>query len=563
MAIEADGKIVLAGSAIQWTPRAPCVPARPRCHVQWVSRPAVARLDADGRPDPGFGVGGGVVDFRGGGSFTSVAVSPGRGVRLGSAGRSSLRIVGLGGGGRPSSGFGRDGIAFGPLANWDSTSVTTILPQPDDSLVVGGNLGFFEPKVGSRGAAVAMRFSAGGEAQGLLGEVASVLHVGVPSQPLGSDLVSQGEAFVAVGTIVEFSASTKSFRSAGFLARFSESAFPYDPGFGGGTGLVRLGPFPGSEGEVGLRAAAADEVRLIAIGHEGSRILLARYRADGTLDPGFGEAGIVSLAVPTALTSLPSAYDPETEARAVAAQPDGRYVIAGSTRVYGSESCGIKSPVCEHAFLARFESDGSPDTSFGEGGFALADRVYRPGNFDLALQPDGKILLSDHPLRVARYNADGSIDGSFGKGGEAGVLPCQGKLARRRRSGCLSTAAGRLMAHGLSRGRPVTQFSIRVSNPLDPIAAVKLVLPTELEGRRGTAPKVRVLTVPRHRARIKVRPHTVYVSRLGNARGIHVAVDAGVLHRVVPVAPGKKLRFRVEVKLKDGTSRLFGLRNLR
>jgi len=562
MAIEPDGKIVLAGSAIQWTPRAPCTPARRRCFVHWIPRAAVARLTADGQPDPSFGVGGGVVDFRGGEGFTSVGVSPGRGVRLGSVGRSSLRIVGLDGGGHPNLGFGRDGIAFGPPASGESSNVTSILPQPDGSLVVGGNFWSFDPKVGSRATAVAMRFSAGGEARGLLGEVGVPLRVGFPPQLLNPDLVPLGDAFVAVGTIVELFEST-SYRSAGFLARFSDSAFPYDPGFGGGAGLVRLGPFPGSEGEVGLRAAAADEGGLIAVGREGSRILLARYHADGTLDASFGEAGLVSLVVPTALTSLPAGYESRAEARAVAVQPDGRYVIAGSTRVYGFEGCSPKVSVCENAFLARLEPDGSPDTSFGEGGFVLGDTANGSSNSDLALQPDGKILLSDYPLRVARYNADGSLDGSFGEGGEAGVRPCQGKLPQRRRSGCLSTASVQLRAHGLSHGRPVTQFSIQVSNPLDPIAALELRLPPELEGRRGTAGKVRVLAVPRHRVRIKVRPGAVHVNRLGNARGIHVAVDAGVLHRVARVARGKKLRLRLQVKFKDGSSKTFAFRSSR
>jgi uncharacterized delta-60 repeat protein len=555
MAVQPDGKIVLVGSASQWTPY--CVtPVRlHRCYLHRVSRSAAVRLDADGHPDPRFGVGGGIVDFRGSG-FTSVAVLPGRGIRLGSAYGSVFRIAALDAAGNPNFGFGRDGLATSSLATANSAYLTTILSQPDGSLVVGGDLGTFSPKTIqlASSTAVAMQFSADGLEGPKLGEVA----VGSGNVNL-VDLVPQGDAFVAVGSITD---NIGAGRASGFLARFSGGPFPYDPGFGAGAGLVELGPFPGPEGGVSLWSATADSGRVIAVGKRGSRILLARYQADGMLDQSFGEGGMVSPTVPTTLTSRPAGYEPGAVARAIAVQPDGRYVVAGSTRVDGGFfRCDVnKSPGCEQAFLARFEPDGSLDTSFGAGGFVIGGRVFSSGT-SLVLQPDGKILLSDHSLRVARYNADGRLDTSFGEGGEAGVLPCQGSIAQRRRSGCLSTAMVSFKAHGLSRGRPVSQFSIRASNPLDPIGSVKLMLPAELEGQRGTAGEIRVLTVPRHHVWTKVRSRAVFVTRLGSARGIHVAIRSGVLKRIASVATAQKSLFRVEVKFKDGTRKLFGFRS--
>jgi uncharacterized delta-60 repeat protein len=549
MAIEPDGKIVLVGSANQWRPRCP-TPSR--CFLflhKRVPQPVAARLDADGHPDPSFGVGGGIVDFRSPGftSFTSVALPPGRGIRLGSGSGSRFQITALDSAGDPDFGFGHDGLTASPSATMDAAYPATILSQPDGSLVVGGNLVTYAPKsvsVLSSSVAVAMRFSADGEAQGLLGEVSTET---VGSTVRLADLVSQGDAIIAVGALSDLGSTS------GFLARFSGSIFPYDPSFGGGSGLVQLGPFPRSEGEVGFLAAAADESGLIAVGYKGSRILLARFHADGTLDQSFGEAGVVNLSVPSSLTALPSGF---AAAYSVIVQPDGRYVVAGSVFVSGTTLCNVKSPVCAHAFLARFEPGGGLDTSFGEGGFVVGGRVH--GRIDLARQVDGKLLLSASSLHVARYNADGRIDTSFGERGEASLDPCQGTLAQRRRSGCLSTAAVDLKAHGLGSGKPVSQFSIRVSNPLDPVAAVKLLLPPELEGRKGTTGNVRVLAVPRTHVRIKVRPRAVSVSRLANARGLHVAVSPGVLRRIEPVATDQKLLFRVEIKFKDGTSQLFG-----
>ncbi|MGE5282867.1 MAG: delta-60 repeat domain-containing protein [Chloroflexota bacterium] len=464
-----------------------------------------------------------------------------------------MRVTALDAAGAPDVAFGNGGIAASPPAKANSAVVTTILPQPDGSLVAGGDLATFSPKVSPTNfAVVAMRFGGDGSPGPRLGEVFTDREV------VGlADLVPQGDAFVAVGTLTDL------FEPFGFLARFSDSAFPYDPGFGGGVGLVTLGPFSESGGDVPFSAAAAAGEGLIVAGRAGGRILLARYQADGILDTGFGEAGLTRTSIP--IDGLRSVGSTD-----IVVQPDGKSVVGGVVSVSRKAFCDSQAAACWHPFLARFQPDGQLDAGFGDGGFVFGPlrEAQAGGGFDLALQPDGKILFSHSvvggsTLGVARYNANGSIDGSFGEGGEAGVLPCQGKLAQRRRSGCLSSTAVRLRAHGLRHGRPASRFSIQVSNPLDPVAAVKLVLPPELEGRRGTAGKVRVLTGFRHRARIKVRPRVVFVSRLGNARGIHVAVDAGVLHRVAPVAPGKKLRFRVEVKLKDETRKMFSFRSSR
>lgn len=544
MAVQPDGKIVVAGSASQGTPY--CIGHH--CSRRRVMRPAAARLDANGHPDPDFGIGGGIVDFRGGG-FSSVAVLPGRGILLGSEYGSRFRIAALDGRGDPAFGFGREGVTSGPPATADSASLTTILPQPDGSLVVGGNLGTYTPKslVTSSSVAIAMGFSASGVPGERLGEVS----LGPGHLVQLADLIPEGDGFIAVGSVTDPGAGP----AGAYLARFSDSVFPYDPSFGGGVGLIRSGPFADSGYNVAFNSAVANDGRLIAVGRRGGRILLARYNVDGTLDQSFGEGGMVVVALPGGLASLPGEYV-SAEARSVTVQPDGRYVVAGSARVAGgADVCDIKSSYCEYAFLARFKPDGSVDTSFGEGGSVVGRRVH--GRLELALQPSGKILLSDFSLHVARYDAGGSLDTSFGEGGEAGVLPCQGTIAQRRRSGCLSTAGARLHTHGLSHGKPMSQFAVRASNALDPIAAVKLLLPPELEGGKGTAGNVRVVTVPRTHARIRVRPRVVSVSRLANARGIHVGIRAGVLRRVEPVATDQKLLFRIEVKFKDGTSQLF------
>jgi uncharacterized delta-60 repeat protein len=80
--------------------------------------------------------------------------------------------------------------------------------------------------------------------------------------------------------------------------------------------------------------------------------------------------------------------------------------------------------------LARFNPDGSLDTTFGTGGKVVTN--VGPGNTvedlrGLVIQPTGKIIVGgstaatefyvDSDFMVARYNPDGSLDGSFGTGG--------------------------------------------------------------------------------------------------------------------------------------------------
>ena len=139
-------------------------------------------------------------------------------------------------------------------------------------------------------------------------------------------------------------------------------------------------------------------------------MLLATYTsAEGSLDTGFGDGGIVV----TNLSGSDFSY-------AIALQPDGKIVTAG---------------VSNFGFaLVRYNPDGTLDRTFGSGGTVL--RYFGPYNlaYGLSIQPDGKILaagyqqngiapggdFSVNPL-VVKYNPDGSLDSGFGNAGAAEV----------------------------------------------------------------------------------------------------------------------------------------------
>lgn len=218
----------------------------------------------------------------------------------------------------------------------------------------------------------------------------------VAVQPNGK-IVAAGFAFRATGFTGDFALTR--YRANGTL----------DPGFGtGGKVLLDFGG-----------AGRFDEVRALAV-RSGGRIVaagatatedftndfaLARFRADGTLDPGFGAGGKVT-------TDFGGSDD---RIHGLAVQADGKLVAAGAAVVGGDENFGV----------ARYHPDGTLDAGFGTGGKVTTDFA---GSVDraqaLALQADGKIVAAglasvgpDVVVALVRYHPDGTLDPGFGAGG--------------------------------------------------------------------------------------------------------------------------------------------------
>jgi len=132
--------------------------------------------------------------------------------------------------------------------------------------------------------------------------------------------------------------------------------------------------------------------------------------ADGDLDPTFGVGGKV-------MTDFNHSTD---WANAVAIQPDGKFVVVGTTYKQNDFSD-------EDFAVARYNTDGTLDSSFGSGGKVHTDF---PGlaavPSSVLLQPDAKILVvgGAYPLftflgniEMVRYNSNGNLDRSFGDNG--------------------------------------------------------------------------------------------------------------------------------------------------
>ena len=190
-----------------------------------------------------------------------------------------------------------------------------------------------------------------------------------------------------------------------------------DPTFGvGGKVTTDLGRSTDLANAVALQA----DGKLVLVGQtykhndfSDEDFAVARYNTDGTLDTTFGSRGRVRTDFP-GLAAVASA---------VVIQPDGKIVVAGGAFPLFTFAGDFK--------VARYNPNGSLDTSFGSGGIVT---TFFPGDgsyaFAVALQSDGKIIaagtdfvdfnpgdMSDTDFALARYNPDGSLDTTFGNGG--------------------------------------------------------------------------------------------------------------------------------------------------
>ncbi|MFI5892981.1 hypothetical protein ACIA5D_23005 [Actinoplanes sp. NPDC051513] len=259
------------------------------------------------------------------------------------------------------------------------------------------------------------------------------------------------------------------------LARYTTDG-RLDPSFGSG-GTVTTDFFGSSDDAYAVvgqpDGAVVAAGRTITDDSGDSDFALARYRRDGTLDPAFGSGGKVH-------TDFGGAFD---VVKAVARQRDGKIVVAGSTLVY---------PVSDDFALARYHADGRLDTSFGVGGRVVTKFSGNSAATALVLQNDGKIVAAGETstdtfdFALARYNTNGTLDTRFGNGGM--VVTDFGGADRA--SALLIDNAGKLVAAGGSGGplsSAVALARYRGDGSLDRTFGADGMVTTEIDSATATA----------------------------------------------------------------------------
>ncbi len=195
-----------------------------------------------------------------------------------------------------------------------------------------------------------------------------------------------------------------------------------DPTFGTG-GTVTLAPSDNTIGGYvaglpggGAVVVATTDDRTSLFFPDRRTVVVAELRADGSLDPAFGNGGIGRYVFETG-------GDPDqASAQAFARQPDGRLVIAGGSV--------IRYPRSTKLGLMRLLPNGALDPTFGTGGIVLIEPVADERVIDLMVEPDGHILVGgdaavgDHrQFIVRRLDAGGALDAAFGLGGVVLTAP--------------------------------------------------------------------------------------------------------------------------------------------
>jgi uncharacterized delta-60 repeat protein len=196
-----------------------------------------------------------------------------------------------------------------------------------------------------------------------------------------------------------------------------------DTGFGTNGHAVAVfrdhsGPLPAGATSMALQAdgkiVVAGELLTLQDGREGGNFGIARFNKNGTLDTTFGTGGLR-----TVIFNTGGGYFLLSESDAgpahIVIQPDGKIVLVGATLTSGDSDAAFT--------VARFRSDGTPDTSFGSKGSVVTSFSDSPDDMPtaVALQPDGKIVVAgtrEQAVDIARYTSDGKLDPTFGTGGK-------------------------------------------------------------------------------------------------------------------------------------------------
>jgi len=232
--------------------------------------------------------------------------------------------------------------------------------------------------------------------------------------------------------------------------------------------------------------ALQNDGKIVAAGQLGNQSGLIRLNPNGSLDTSFGNGGVV-------VTKIGS--DIDQVFGGVAIQLDGK-IVAVATGIPGGEqvarfntngsldttfgNAGVaalqlngallalqsdgkiivagQGPGNSSNFLARLNTKGQLDSTFGSGGLAPLQTF---GSDAIALQPDGRILVASSTGSLARYNSNGSVDKTFGIFGQAASIASPSAVTVKSDGKILvaGTDTSKVSASGNSTGFGLVRFN--------------------------------------------------------------------------------------------------------
>jgi uncharacterized delta-60 repeat protein len=417
-ALQPDGKIIVAGSVTESS------------GSQGSQTIALVRYLKNGQPDTSFGhsgvvvldpalmidqVYGAAVDRNPGSPFNGDIVVAG--YSTDPAQQHELALVRFQSNGVLDTSFGTAGVVLDTRES-NATGLALVI-GPDDKIAVLGASNW------SSASAVPFleRFNTDGTPDPGFGAGGQpVLPFGnVPAALRGGLALDAGGNIVVAG-IENASASSSTI----MVARITPAGQP-DLSFGtNGLAITVVQPFDSINVPINVQGVAIDPSRGIVVAGtaesffdgspSSSGFWATRYDQFGKLDPSFNNGSLQFVSFP------PSGPATFSDCSSLALEPDGKVVLAGETPAtpdgYGSTQ--------ENIALARLNTDGSLDESFGEGGQVVEDNGGGELSSELPsvlVQPDGNIVTAftyakqDPRLPYSEFG----VERFFGQVGSSGL----------------------------------------------------------------------------------------------------------------------------------------------
>lgn len=291
--------------------------------------------------------------------------------------------------------FGSDGVVTTPIhSNYNFADATMV--QADGKIVVAGNAG--TPSTYQMAVA---RYNQDGSLDTSFGDNGTLRFPVGAVKSFITDLAQQPDGKIILG------GRTWNNESGDFAFVRLNIDGSFDDSFGT-NGIARLET---PETEASEAITLLDDGKMLMVGYKDDNFTVAKVNSDGSLDTSFGTNG----------WAIVSYEDISSYGDDIAIQNDGKIVISGFALNMDNRF---------QVAAARLNADGSIDTSFGtEGKIIFNVGEWNDFSQGVALQSDGKILIGGHKwisniqqkhdLFVARLNTDGSIDTSYGINGVA------------------------------------------------------------------------------------------------------------------------------------------------
>ena len=193
----------------------------------------------------------------------------------------------------------------------------------------------------------------------------------------------------AVGNYID-----SSNQDRGYIAKYKSNG-SLDISFNG-SGFRGMNPVSTAN------VVAMQNGKVLIAGQYNNKAVIARLNSDGTVDGTFGNSGTLELGSGTT----------DDEIKDIAIDNSGKIIVVGKTVVGGTNT---------NVAIVRLTSNGQVDTTFGTNGVVTYDNM---GKNDWAeavkIDSSGKILIagqSGQAMALAKFNTDGNLDTSFGTNG--------------------------------------------------------------------------------------------------------------------------------------------------